>query len=271
MSLESGVGAHVSEAVDVNEEATRPTVPRALTVVIYTAVMGPYDRLLPPPRASSRVSFVCLGDHPSRAVPGWTFREAPRADLTPQSRNRWAKFHPHLLFPEADASIYVDGNIAVLADPTPLAEQALRSSGIGLFEHPVRHCLFDEARECARIGFDWGPVIRRQVRRYALDGFPHGNGLYEANIIVRAHHDPRVIRAMERWWNEWEHGVKRDQLSLMYSLWKEGLLPCSMGKHDARFVNRYFRYGPHRKPIDRPAKLVLRQIFNRIDLLAFGV
>lgn len=262
------VAADRSEVNNVDTSRDGRSSAAVLDLVVYTAVVGPYDVLLPPPVTGPCVRFVCVGDEARRAAPGWSFRAAPYPDLAPQSRNRWAKFHPHLLFPEATASIYVDGNIAVLADPTPLAAEVLQRGPIGFYEHPVRTCLFDEARECALIGFDWGPVIRRQVQRYAADGYPERNGLYEGNVIVRAHHDPAVVRAMERWWNEWEHGVKRDQLSLMYVLWKEGLLPCSMGKHDARFINQYFRYGRHHKPSVRP---LWRQVFNRAHLLALGM
>ncbi len=254
--------------------AARRAAVRTIQLVVYTAVVGDYDDLLPPPQShesDAAISYVCLTDRTDGPVPGWTYRELPRAELSAQSRNRWAKFHPHLLFPDHNASIYIDGNIEVVHDPMPLAIELLPQSSIGLYDHPVRTCPFEEASECARIGFDWSPVIREQMQRYALDGFPRDHGLFEGNIIVRAHHDTPVIRAMERWWDEWDKGVKRDQLSLMYVLWKEGLAPLSLGKHDARFINRYFRHRGHRWIMKRPLSRVTRQLFNRVDLLAFGM
>lgn len=273
-NVASTAGGESHGPADADGSAHVRAAARTLRLVVYTAIVGDYDDLGPPPVAlapSEHVSYVCLTDAPRKAVPGWTYRDLPKSDLSPQSRNRWAKFHPHLLFPEHNASIYVDGNIDVVADPLPLAVQVLREASIGLYDHPVRSCLFDEARECARIGFDWSPVIRAQVHRYALDGFPTDAGLYEGNVIVRAHHDAAVRRAMERWWDEWDKGVKRDQLSLMYVLWKEGLAVHQLGRHDARFGNRYFRYRPHRRSIGRAPSRVLRQVFNRLDLLAFGM
>jgi hypothetical protein len=247
---------------------------RTLRLVVYTAIVGDYDNLYPPPASGQpdrNISYVCLTDGSRPEASSWTFKPLPRPDLPAQSRNRWAKFHPHKLFPDHNASIYVDGNIEVVSDPMLLAVEVLQQSSLGLYDHPVRDCLFEEARECARIGFDWSPVIREQVKRYALDGYPRRNGLYEANVIVRAHHDAPLIRAMERWWDEWDRGVKRDQLSLMYVLWKEHLKPYSLGRHDARFVNQYFRYGSHRIPMTRSLGRVLRQVYNRADLLAFGM
>lgn len=242
--------------------------PRRL--VVYTAIAGDYDSLQSPAVQSHGVEFVCFADAPSRCSPGWTYRPLPRAELAPPSRNRWAKMHPHLLLAEYDASIYIDGNIAVVGDLRPLAAQALSRSSLGLYGHPVRDCLYEEALECARIGFDSSAAIRRQVCRYAAEGFPRRYGLLEANVIIRAHHEKPVIRAMDRWWQEWEHGVKRDQLSLMYALWKEDLVPLHLGAHDGRNENRYFRYLPHRHPLGRPLTRTLRQIANRLDLLLSG-
>lgn len=240
-----------------------------MRLVVYTAIVGDYDALQTPLAHPASVEFVCLADSPDRVRPGWTFRPLPNPELSPASRNRWAKMHPHLLFPDHDASIYLDGNIAVIGDVVPLAETTLGHAPMGLYLHPVRDCLYDEAVECARIGFDRSTVIRHQVRRYALEGFPKHYGLFEANVIVRAHHEKPIIRAMERWWQEWEIAVKRDQLSLMYALWKEGVKPLSLGAHDARFGHRYFRYDPHRRPLGRPLARLFRQIANRFDLLVF--
>lgn len=242
---------------------------RSPRLVVYTAIAGDYDALQTPRAQTAHVDFVCLADSPDRARPGWTFRTLPHPELSAASRNRWAKMHPHLLFPDHDASIYLDGNIAVIGEVLPLAQDTLARATMGLYLHPVRNCLYDEAIECARIGFDTSAAIRRQVQRYALEGFPRHAGLFEANVIVRAHHAPPVMRAMERWWQEWECGVKRDQLSLMYALWKEGIEPLSLGAHDARFGQRVFRYDPHRRPLGRPLTRLVRQIANRFDLMLF--
>ncbi len=274
LSRQDTVSVSGGEAMNAEGGASTRAAARTLRLVVYTAIVGDYDDLSPPPpthSAGEDITYVCLTDNPRTQVPGWTYRALPHAELSAQSRNRWAKFHPHVLFPDHNASIYVDGNIDVVADPMQLAVEVLQQASIGLYDHPVRTSLFEEARECARIGFDWSPVIRAQMHRYTLEGFPADAGLYEGNVIVRAHHDVAVRRVMERWWEEWDKGVKRDQLSLMYVLWKEKLRPCSLGRHDARFVNHYFRYRSHSRPMRRPLSRIARQIFNRLDLLAFGI
>lgn len=241
-----------------------------MKLVVYTAVAADYDHLRPV-RTPGSVDFVCFTE-PGKPVPaGWTRRDLPRDDLSPQSVNRWAKFHPHLLFPDHDASVYIDGNIEVIGDMAEFAADALTDATIALYDHPVRTSAFEEAIECALVGFDLTRRIRRQIRRYHAEGFAFEGGLLEGNVIARAHHDPDVIRAMTRWWQEWETGVKRDQLSLMYVLWKERPRLCRLGRHDARFVHRYFVYHPHRRKLARTLPRTWRQIVNRLDLAVFGL
>lgn len=242
-----------------------------LKLVAYTAVAANYDELQPVGSPVAGVDYICFTEPGIVPPPCWMHRDLPRMDLPPQSQNRFAKFHPHLLFPDHDASIYVDGNIEIVGDLRALAERALAQAPIAFYDHPVRTDPYAEAIECAKVGFDWSGAIRHQVRRYRTEGFRGDGGLFEANVIVRAHHEKPVVRAMERWWQEWEGGVKRDQLSLMYVLWKERLQAHGLGRHDARFVHEFFRYRKHRRPIGRGLGRVVRQVFNRLDLKVVGI
>jgi len=242
-----------------------------MKLVVYTAVAAGYDNLKPVRHALPGVDYFCFTESGRAVPPGWTHRELLRLDLSPQSQNRYAKFHPHLLFPGHDASVYVDGNIEVIGDVKALAHMALAESTIAFYDHPVRVSAFEEAIECALVGFDLSSVIRRQLRRYFHDGFAFQGGLFEGNVIVRAHHDIDVIRTMMHWWVEWQRGVKRDQLSLMYVLWKEEPRIRRLGRHDGRFIHDYFIYHPHRYKLARSLPRVGRQIINRLDLALFGM
>jgi hypothetical protein len=241
-----------------------------MKLVVYTAITKDYDVLRPPRRRCAGVDYVCFTEPGKAVAAGWTRRDLPALDVSPQSANRFVKFHPHRWFPQHDASVYVDGNIELLGDVAELAARALERASIAFYDHPVRTSASEEALECALVGFDSGAAIRRQMRRYHDEGFNGGSGLLEANIIVRRHHDPAVIRAMDRWWSEWEHGVKRDQLSLMYVLWREQPAVMRLGRHDGRFAQQYFAYHPHPHKLGRAPRL-LRQILNRLDLLVYGM
>jgi hypothetical protein len=245
---------------------------RNIKLVVYTAVFGGYDMIRAPRERSPGVDYVCFTDSRRPVPEGWTRADLPSlADpLSPASRNRWAKMHPHLLFSDHDASLYVDGNIDVIGDVAALAQRAIDQGPLSMYDHPFRRCLYDEAVTCARVGLDWLAPIRRHVERYAREGFPRHAGLYEANVIVRRHHEPLVVRAMDRWWAEWQSGIKRDQLSLTYALWREGLPVHSLGQHDPRFVQHYFIYRAHRHPWRGLPQRLLRRYVNRTLLYLGG-
>ena len=71
---------------------------------------------------------------------------------------------------------------------------------------------------------DTAEHINPQIQRYREEGFPERYGLTQNNIIVRKHNTKECIDLMERWWKEVVNGSYRDQLSLMYVLWKS---PCT--------------------------------------------
>jgi hypothetical protein len=242
-----------------------------MRLVLYTVVTAKYDRLRPIARPTDGVKYVCFSDDGHEAPDGWTAARSPHPEFDAVSRSRWAKFHPHLLFPDSDASIYVDGNFEVIGDISVLAERALRAGPIAFYEHPFRTSQREEAKECARAGLEWLWRIRRQLRRQRAEGFEDGAGLLEGGIIVRAHHHPAVIRVMNRWWSEWQIGAKRDQLALMYSLWKEGVAAHSMGRNDGRFDHEFFIFHVRRRATDRSASRALKMLINRIGLAIGGI
>jgi hypothetical protein len=209
------------------------------------------------------VDYICLVDDLALPALGWDVRLMPQPGLPPASRCRWAKFHPHHVFPRHTASIYVDGNIEIIGDLAPLL-RILVCHPIAMYEHPFRRCSYAEAIECELIGFDKPERICQQFERYRVAGFPRDLGLFEANVILRTHRDPALMRAMDRWWAEWQSGVKRDQLSLTYALWREGLAAKSLGPNDARSIHEYFRYHPHLGPAKGSVLRRLRGLTNRI-------
>ena len=245
-----------------------------MKLIVYTAVFGDYDAVRAPRGAlPSGVELVCFTDRLEAVPDGWHAAPMPAGAgiaLSPASRNRWLKMHPHLLFPDHDASLYVDGNIELVGAIGELMADALAGGPLSMYDHPFRDCLYDEAMACAWVGLDWLEPIAAHVERYARDGFPRRFGLFEANVIVRRHHHPQVVRAMQRWWNEWQHGIKRDQLSLTYALWREELAVHSLGRHDPRFVQRYFAYRRHRQPWRGLPQRLLRRYLNRARILAGG-
>jgi hypothetical protein len=125
-------------------------------------------------------------------------------------------------FCDTEYSIWLDGNIALRIDPCLLVQKWLRDYNFAVFKHPERDCIYEEALNCITYGADDPALIKRQVRKYAKEGYPNNFGLAEANVIVRRH-STEVIEFNNTWWSEYCTHCVRDQLSFMYAVKKTGL------------------------------------------------
>ncbi len=214
-------------------------------LVVYTAVAGGYDKALPA-KPTDGVTYVRFSDS-SVGAPGWQSRDFTQIASDPVRTAKKPKVLPHLFLQEADWSIWMDGNIQLIAHPSEvIAEVAASGCHIGVFRHPDRSCIYEEAIQCIRRKKDEPDLIIEQMQRYRNSHYPQKNGLAECNVIVRQHNVPAVVAAMKLWWAEIEGGSRRDQLSFNYALWRSGLHyhELSGGSLNVRTDAR-FRYLPH--------------------------
>lgn len=181
--------------------------------VIYTAITGGYDELAPLEFKPPDCDLVVFSDSPMTAE-GWQVRPLNYIHPDPTRSARFAKLHPHLFFPDYDFSVWLDGNVGVRGSLRPLLEKLDEKSFLGIFEHPMRNCIYAEGEECIRSKRDDARAIRDQLASYRLEGYPEAAGLWETNVLVRRHNDPACIALMKAWWRELELGSRRDQLSL---------------------------------------------------------
>lgn len=104
--------------------------------------------------------------------------------------------------------------------------------------HPIRNCLYEEARVCKKYRLDYPDVIDKQIAKVEREGYPKNYGLHEGNIILKKHTD--IVKEFgSHVWKEIENGSHRDQLSLDYVAWKLGL---KIGK----LPSEYFKYMEHK-------------------------
>jgi hypothetical protein len=171
---------------------------------------------------------------------------------------RNAKIHkilPHLYFPKAKYSLWIDGSIQIKFQGSleELAEIYLQERDIAVFPHRTRSCAYDEAESCIKQAKDDPAVIYRQMMHYKYDNYPFSQGLAECSVILRRHTE-KVRLFNEVWWNEIKTHSRRDQLSFNYVLWKLSLryavFPGTLAENDL-FV-RHPHLEPGQYPIPRP-------------------
>jgi hypothetical protein len=223
-----------------------------MKTVLYTCSNLAYDQIFSPVARTPGVEFVLFTDRRPPFVRGWRWAPPP-----PQTRglpdtlvNRFCKFFPHRIFPDAERSVYVDANTLILSDLTPLlAEFEASGAEIGLFPHKQRGGIAEELDYGIEVGrIPPGDVEkgRAQLAFYAEEGLPEGHVFTENAILFRRHGSERLAAAMDLWWEQLERFTRRDQLSLPYVLFKTGI-PTHVWDWNYKFENPYFHRYLHRR------------------------
>lgn len=187
--------------------------------VVYTVILGGYDRLMPPLMWDERWKYVCLSDTPMPETPPWEVRLVVPESKDFHRESRRYKALSYRCFPGAEYTLYHDGNIRLNMD-RPL--RWLKEHDMALCAHPARNCVYTEAARCIREGKGNEETINAQIARYRVEGYPEEAGLAACTIILRRHTEA-VRRFNEHWWEEISNGSMRDQLSFNYLCWKLGM------------------------------------------------
>ncbi len=213
--------------------------------VVYTCVTGGYDRVLPPLQTTPNARFVLFSDRPETRVRGW--ETLPLQDLAQAEGPRINRAHKILgprLFPDHRVSLYVDGNIRILSDLTPLFDAfAEADADIALPRHPQRETVAEEVEACIAMGKADEDVLRNEYAALLSEGFDPYARLTENNVIFRRQ-SPALDTAMDDWWRRVRDGTGRDQLSLPHVLSRHGLRIMDLSVN-ARVLNQWFRLYRH--------------------------
>lgn len=179
-----------------------------------------------------QVYSVNTNDHdPKRKDDILTFTDWSKF-TSPALGARFYKCAPHILFPEADWTIYVDGNISLNVDPELLVENCVPYD-FGVFEHPFRRSVQEEAKVVVEVGLDTQENVDKILNRYPVAKI--AQGLAMCGVIVRKNND--FINAKNAlWWQEICYSSLRDQLS--FSLFFP--FHCFWDSIDIMSPNKYF-------------------------------
>lgn len=217
--------------------------------IIYTCITGGKD-ILSEDINTKGAKAVCFTDDPKMKSEKWEIRMIPNLYKDIRRDSRTVKMLSHIFFPEAEYSLYVDGNIISKVPLQRMIDEYLVDNDIAVFKHHTRDCLFDEAKECIRLELDSKEAIEAHIERYK--GFPKHKGLYQCGMILRRH-TPKIKRLNESWFAEYMTGCKRDQVSFPYALEKEGVSIFAIDSF--AYLHDYFEYSNHKVPSEWAGKL----------------
>ncbi len=151
----------------------------------------------------------------------WNYRKAENLFSDPRMTSRFYKMIPNEFFPKYSYSIWIDGSITMLISPKELISK-MEGAGIMTFEHPIRNCIYDEAKEVKKLKLDYKEKVDFYISKLRKENYPENNGLAETKIVVRKN-SPFIGKFNKEWLYQIVTGSARCQLSFNYVVWKMGI------------------------------------------------
>lgn len=192
---------------------------------VYTAVFGGYDQIEDPMYVNPNLDYYAFTDAELPEDSIWKKVDLSKyphlSDLDNYHLAKYIKMFPYEFFPDYDFSIWIDGNVKLIADTYPVAIMS-HGSPMATYANPLHDCIYTEARYMVFQGRLPKLESNIQLEEYRKDGFPDHFGMREFSIIYRDHSHKECYDMMKEWWEHVNKYTMRDQLSLPFILWKNG-------------------------------------------------
>ena len=183
-------------------------------VVVYTALTGEYDRVNEILFKEEGVDYYLFTNNPSLHSKTWKVIPV-NSNLDNVLLSREIKMFPHkYLNEDYEVSVYIDANAVIYGEITQLTRYLGIGKSFAVSRHSVRNTVKEEIDICIKLGKVDGGQAWEQYERYLSEGFQADQPLLECGILVRKHKDQKLQLLMLNWFNEFEKGIRRDQLSL---------------------------------------------------------
>jgi hypothetical protein len=193
-------------------------------IAIYSCITGGYDRLKNPAVVDPRFDYICFTDGQLETCDNciWQIKQLPKIGCDTIRLSRFPKMQPDKLMSEYDYTLYIDSNIQIVDSSfyDTIIDLVSKHVAFATIPHPLRDCIYDEAKECIRQKRDNVETIIKHIKYLLSERYPTHNGLIEANILLRQTGNEQVVATDNLWWEMINRFSRRDQLSLNYALWK---------------------------------------------------
>ena len=213
--------------------------------VIYTAVVGNYDKILQPLVVDNSFDYILFSNGIKEDKVGvWQIRKIDYYNEDQIKIARWVKTHPERLLPGYDFSVWMDANVQIATDFAYRRSKELFASNIIISSifHPERNCIYEEMFAVFVYRYETLKTILKWYKVLKKNNYPSKNGLNETNVIFRNHTKPQTKKLDDLWWNCIKQYSRRDQLSFNYVLWELGyfcelFLPPQQSTRNSRHFN----------------------------------
>ena len=205
-----------------------------LSTIIYTIITGNYDTIKQPLVVEEGVEYVLFTNNPGIVEAGvWRVVQIPSEPWqgrTERENNillsRRVKMLPHkYLTGGAEWSIYIDADMLIKESLTELLNDLHENTLFAACRHSYCASVKQEINDLINKVMVDAHQVEQQWQRYVEWSFEDNLGISENGLLIRRHRDARVAQLMELWWEEYQNGCLRDQVSLMPCLYRTGFMP----------------------------------------------
>ena len=202
--------------------------------IIYTVITGNYDTIKQPLLVEEGVEYVLFTNNREIKDAGvWKVVQISSEQWlgrTERENNillsRKVKMLPHKYLPkECELSIYVDADMLIKESLTELLNDLREETLFASCRHSYCKSVSEEINDLKAKGMVDAAQIENQWQCYVEWGFKDDLGISENGLLIRRHNDARVTQLMELWWEEYQKGCLRDQVSLMPCMFRTDFMP----------------------------------------------
>ena len=205
-----------------------------MPTIIYTVITGNYDSIKQPLVVEEGVEYILFTNNPEIKDAGvWKVEQIPSEQWqgrTERENNillsRKVKMLPHKYLPkECEQSIYVDADMLIQGPLTELLNDLREETLFAACRHSYCISVKEEIDDLLNKGMVDATQIENQWQHYVKWGFKDDLGISENGLLIRRHNDANVAQLMELWWEEYQNGCLRDQVSLIPCMFRTGFMP----------------------------------------------
>lgn len=205
-----------------------------MPTAVYTIITGNYDTIKQPLELTPGADyFLFTNNSHIREAGVWRVVHIPSLNIVGKTEkennillSRRVKMLAHEYLPKGyDVSVYLDADMLLKKSFSELLDKMADNRLMAACRHSYCASVKEEIDDWLAKCMVDALQIENQWQRYVEWGFKDDLGISENGLLIRRHHDARVIQLMKLWWNEYQHGCLRDQVSLMPCMHRTGFMP----------------------------------------------
>lgn len=224
-------------------------------ICVYTCITGDYDDLKEIEHKEKGIDYYCFTNNKMIQSNTWKVIYIEDNKLSNHILSRKIKILGHELINDYDIQVWMDASVVFKKNIIDFINKYYNEdiAPFSAFKHEKRNCIYEEARECIKLGKDSLESVEKQIKFLEENKYPKNNGLCEMTVFIRNPKDKLVKETMKLWFNIVSNYSKRDQLSFNYCVYKTGMKINII--NEKVFSNDWFIWKKHNSIFNNKYKL----------------